>query len=632
MVTTSSPLRGAGDAPGHPVVPAPSSRVRRWRPELPAVPLGWLALSIALVAPRDVRPPAAGLDPSWRTGLDVAAASHLPFGRSLLFTYGPLGFLDNALTTSRVHLVLGVLFAAAAVALVFASVYCAVRPRLPPVTAGAVAAGVAVGTSSPGAASFVLFSAAVALSIRYLRGGNQAAFDRWLVPAVSGLAAVLVQVKFSEGVALAAVAAVAACGSGKVTMPVLAASAISGVGVFALTWVAAGQSGADFWPWLSGSAHIASGYPDAMALEAKPNVLGYWLAAVAFVLCLLLAARSSQHMRIWARVAVLAIVVGATLFAFKQGFTRHDAHEAAYFVLTAVLLTALLPRQPLPRWALPSLGLLVVLAAPSWSNVDLLQARDNWKFLAQTVTDHGYQQQTLAAAAAKARDSYALPASVIAAARNRPVAVDPWEASLAWAYAFNWHPVPVFQTYAAFTADLDARNATAARSAPADQVFVRPATPTAIDGRNPIWESPRYTLALACAYQPVAGDEGWVALAKTADRCTAPVQTSRQHVEANAPVPVPPARADQVLVASFVPAKPSVPARLTALVLKPFSPLVVSTDGLLNRLPTGLAGGPLIVRLPAGTGLTGIGAGGVAYRELSFNQPGHVTFAVIDRR
>ena len=43
--------------------------------------------------PLSLRGVGAGLDPSWQVGLQLAAVNGFVFGRDVLFTYGPLGFL-----------------------------------------------------------------------------------------------------------------------------------------------------------------------------------------------------------------------------------------------------------------------------------------------------------------------------------------------------------------------------------------------------------------------------------------------------------------------------------------------------------------------------------------------------------
>ena len=92
---------------------------RRLPASLTGMPLGWLALAVGLVACRTVLTPSTGLDQGWITGLNVAHGHKLTFGRSLIFTYGPWGFLVFPPVTSRGHVFLGVVFVAAAVATAF---------------------------------------------------------------------------------------------------------------------------------------------------------------------------------------------------------------------------------------------------------------------------------------------------------------------------------------------------------------------------------------------------------------------------------------------------------------------------------------------------------------------------------
>ena len=50
--------------------------------------------------------PALGLDPAWRHSLQVAVTGSTVFGRDLLFTYGPLGYLLTRSPVSKLNLLL----------------------------------------------------------------------------------------------------------------------------------------------------------------------------------------------------------------------------------------------------------------------------------------------------------------------------------------------------------------------------------------------------------------------------------------------------------------------------------------------------------------------------------------------
>jgi hypothetical protein len=81
------------------ILKTPASFVKR--PQLARSFLLLTALYAALVSV-PAPPPhlGAGLDESWRIGLNLAQANHLIFGRDVIFSYGPLGYLITPQTVS----------------------------------------------------------------------------------------------------------------------------------------------------------------------------------------------------------------------------------------------------------------------------------------------------------------------------------------------------------------------------------------------------------------------------------------------------------------------------------------------------------------------------------------------------
>src|ERR1700761_3460714 len=58
----------------------------------------WGGLIVALLGWQvGFQTPGPGLDPSWNAGLAMAVDQGLHFGREVVFTYGPLGFLNSRL-------------------------------------------------------------------------------------------------------------------------------------------------------------------------------------------------------------------------------------------------------------------------------------------------------------------------------------------------------------------------------------------------------------------------------------------------------------------------------------------------------------------------------------------------------
>ena len=69
--------------------------------------------------------PAPGIDASWRGGLYLAAEEGLDYGREIVFTYGPLGFLEEPINWDTTLASISFLFGAALAVLLA----CAVVPR-----------------------------------------------------------------------------------------------------------------------------------------------------------------------------------------------------------------------------------------------------------------------------------------------------------------------------------------------------------------------------------------------------------------------------------------------------------------------------------------------------------------------
>ncbi|MFW3114196.1 hypothetical protein MHAE_10561, partial [Mycobacterium haemophilum DSM 44634] len=108
-----------------------------------------LAAGIAVVLfwPQSSIDPTVGLDPSWQAGLALARIHHIAWGPELVFTYGPLGFLQNSAYYSFTQAVLASIYQITVIAALFLGIATALRQRHAPMTSliGAfVTTGIAV--------------------------------------------------------------------------------------------------------------------------------------------------------------------------------------------------------------------------------------------------------------------------------------------------------------------------------------------------------------------------------------------------------------------------------------------------------------------------------------------------------
>ncbi|MFL6163689.1 MAG: hypothetical protein ACJ74U_15900 [Jatrophihabitantaceae bacterium] len=604
-------------------------RLARRLRAMPAVPAWLLLATIAVSAPLDSLYPATGLDPSWQAALTIARSHRLRFGPELIFTYGPWGFLDQPQAESRVSLLAGMLFAIGAAAAAWLASYAALRAVLSQWLAAVAAALLVSLCALTIVPSALLWAAALLTLLRYVDRQSGRA-GGWVPAATAGCAALLLQVKFSEGVVLALAALCAAVFAPARRWRRLAEAALALVAGTLLLWLLVGQSLSDLPAWLREMRQIAGGYTEAMSLEARPNVLPYLLIAAidAVVVGYLIRLGRTRPARITAGVAVLAAL--ALYLGFREGTGRHGPGMQIFdylYCLPVLLWGISAARRSAFRIGVGCVTVLLI--SGTLAPLSPADAVDRWGRQLQLLTDPGYRAQQLQQARLTAQRHYALSAEMRAAVTGPPVAVDPWETTLVWAYDLNWRPAPAFQGYVAYTAQLDALDAASITDAPADQEILRATGTHSIDGRNRLWDPPRYLLTELCRYRPVLTDSRWMLLRKGADRCGSSQQLATQRVTAGQQISVPVAAADSLVTMSFVPDQPGLAVRLGRLLDKSFHPLVVAADGTGFRLPRALADGPLVVNLPLSTGWPVAYGGGTDYRTVRFSEPGQVQFSTI---
>jgi len=128
---------------------------------------------------------------------------------------------------------------------------------------------------------------------------------------------------------------------------------------------------------------------------------------------------------------------------------------------------------------------------------------------------------------------------------------------VAWVYDLDWSPLPVFQNYSAYTAELDQLNADRIASDQGPERILRqnPAQglsqyPTrTIDRRYPAWDPPAQALATLCNFAPLQTTGHWQLLGRVPDRCGVPELLDSVESSYGESVPVPQApRGEVVLV------------------------------------------------------------------------------------
>jgi len=484
----------------------------------------------------------------------------LRFGRDLVFTYGPWGWLTAPVALDVPSVLLSGLFACGVVSALWCSLGRSRGTARETLAWQGLATVLAPALLALTGASWTLVVALFALALRHLVARRP--IPGPLLGLLVACGALLTMVKFSDGV----------------------------------LWEAANGAAADLVPWVSGSLEQTAGYAAAMysGPVGDPLVVLAGCLTLVSIWSVQMQARGSLRHGWPAPVAVCALLV----FALKQGFTREDTDHVVVFVsaLLVVARTASVDRdQRLVARVLLAVALVALVVCARLPSTRLPQ--QGWGAAVRFVTDSNARELSLSGARSVMRERYAVPSEMIDAVGSRPVAIDPVEVGVAWAYGMSWHPVPDPQPYAAYTPVLDRRNAKGLLGSPRQAVLRTAGT---VDDRLQLWDSPAYTLALLCTFREAAHDAHWTLLLRDRPHCgpARPAAAAPSPVRPGDPVPLPGTARDELLTMRFVPAERSPLDAVSTSLFKDPDPLRVRVDGSWRRLPRPLAGGPLIVRLP----------------------------------
>ncbi len=519
-----------------------ANRVPTWVGGLIVALLGWRV---------GMNPPGVGLDASWNAGLAMGVHDGLHWGTDLVWTYGPLGFLQTQLVwftdqTVLTFLYQGLLHVVFCVALVWA-----LGRRLPLLLA-CVGAFLAV-TVLP-LLELSLLSAVIA-SFWLLEEPRSDRFLNAFVIAAATFAAPAALIKLSTGPLVPVVLLIALIGA-RVGGRRIALFVGVLLALLLFLWLLAGQSLGDIPDFVRHSIQISSGYSSAMlrSTEVAPwKVTAATLGAIVVSLALVAVAWLAPYRDRRGRWAGTLLVALAAFAIYKEGVVRVDAgHLTVYFANACVLWVAV-GFGPGRRWFIPAVALLVFLASlplrPAGTEHNL-NPFDNLHYAfdqARNLASPGRRAAAMEQGRSGLEATYALEPGALTALRGHTVAVEPWEAGAAWAYHLDWVPQPIFQNYSAYTPALDRMNAATIESPDGPERLLREnaqvvdaefPTPD-LDNRFLGWDPPEQARAVLCNFAPLYTSERWQVLGRVPDRCGPERALGTVEAEAGQAVPVP---------------------------------------------------------------------------------------------
>lgn len=563
-----------------------------------------LLLTIAFIL--GVKPPSVprlGLDAGWQIGLSWAHILGLEFGSDLVFTYGPLGFSEIPVFIGEQLSVIGLLlnFALSSIALaaLVTTAYLSFR-SVRVAAAFGLAGAVFLATSPAGGLS-------VAACIFTLLLSSMPTLQRrqhdYLLAIGSGLAAVAILVKFTAIVLIPILGLVLLLQRPRDELWRRSLLCLlSFVGTFFLIWIGMGYDLEGIWPYLRLSMELTKGFVD-MSKENLDLAWGYPLLALASLIVVWHSTAIRRHNVAWSFNVILI-----TYWAARQGFVRHDGHQVIFFIwlLPITLILILLRNQPgssavrrrgPENMAIALLALIALIGFYGTYLNDMprrvteasrrsLQVASLAFVPDQRTAEHDEAREAI-------REEADLPESIARHLAFGEWHAEPVDISILWAYDVDWMPLPIIQSFSAYTSHLDAVNAeTLLLKSP--RVLER--VGSAIDGRRALWESPRHRLELACRYTVTEENGPWQILDRSAGGCvTEGVLGERLDVAPGDVIPVPELPPGPHLMVMTVQVDDSLMSAIVRMLWKDYYPVIIEVEGTAYRLPRGHAGAPLIL-------------------------------------
>lgn len=556
-------------------------------------------------------PMAFSLDVSSHAGINMALHDGLAHGGDIVFSYGPLGFLKTYLVfyewPARLATLYGIVLH---LALCLSLVWVARRnfPLVLAVVVAIVAAALLRGDQS--AAAVREDAAVVVLAFIWCVAALSPDAPPWarkiVVYGGAPFAAVELLAKLNTGLIVLALVAITVLAVEEGRRRNLEIAAAGFLAPLVVLWFATGQGLGDVGDYLSGSFELVSGYSAGARLEYFDRDYDYILAPAMIAVAAGIALISTDGIA-WRRRGAIWLMLALVAFAsWKAGVVSHeDFHMATtYSTILGVCLAFRLPRRPpwvrYVGWS-GIAAATVAAITPAYSDYPLRNPVENVSEGAETlwaVAVPGELGDEIADSRAEMIAEYGIGPEIGEPIAGRSVHVDPSEAALAWAYDLDWRPLPLFQSYTAWTPELDERNAAELESADGPDVVLRQVLNPV--GRFPAFDSPDAMIAMLCNFAPVGQSDLWQTLERTPSRCGAPRPLGEDEATYGEPLDIPDAPPGHLVFARVSGLQVDGRERVRAFLNRARSRQVAFADGHRYPFVPTTAEDSLLLRVPRG--------------------------------
>jgi len=479
---------------------------------------GIFAILLAFTMPllmESIAPTGDTLDGSWAWMLGYGLQQHLQWGKSIVFTYGPLGFLANPYFYPD-HMLWGMAaIIRMASWITFGFGFALILSRIQPETkvfprfALPVAIAWLIGAALVDLATQFAF---IGILLLILSLGDKSKKITTISLLVAGIILAFGSLVKSTALIIAFFILCVYPLLWLYTKPQKQKLVLSLLPLLSFVisccalWALAGQDIAHLPAYIQGTWAIASGYTPAMSIHGN----GLQTAAALIILFLFIVATFMLLFKKERTRLAQSLILGVMVFwAWKEGFTRHDpgfgGHAMAFFgtaLLVAAVGLVLFSEKSQRSIVINVAGIyLLALTFALLPGASAFSANeiDNYSNFASLISSKAHRETQQHVETSAIASQFNLNQALLSAVKNHSVNIIPWNLMMAQGYHMDLVASPVFQAYSVYTPYLDHLNARQIwEGKSADKVIY---TFASIDGRYPIFDEPATFRALLTCYK-----------------------------------------------------------------------------------------------------------------------------------
>jgi hypothetical protein len=441
---------------------------------------GILALMLAVTMPRLVRsfsPSLDTLDTSWAWMMGYALQHHLQWGKSIVFTYGPLGFLthsyfypDHALWALAATIRLITWFGfGLGLACILRRLVLDDRPFARTTVPVALAWCIGARFLHLSAQSAVIGVLLLVLALAE-EDSSALAVELMLAGALLALGSLIKATALivSLFVLLVYPALWRHAGNRKSAQHLSLLPLLSFIISFCALWSISSQSFANLPAYIRGTWEIVKGYTPAMSVTGMP----LQIVAALLILSLLAAALVGLYAagrRV--RVAQCLLLAGVAFWAWKEGFTLQDwgyfRHPMTFYGIALIIAgagTVMLSKEKsryLTVCVYSAYALALGFSIPGYPTLSLIYTNvlDNYEHYFVLISSESRRAEEQSGQTAAIRQQFQVRNAALNAVGHASVNVIPWWLMMAQGYHMRLVSSPIIQAYSAYTPYLDRMNA-----------------------------------------------------------------------------------------------------------------------------------------------------------------------------